>query len=108
MSRTSLACFLSLAAAAQGLLVGGAAGRPIVARPAQSRPGPAFMESAEDKEFAEWVRAKKIASGVDPDEDFAAGRNVEAGIFQVGGIIAIVVPVVAALWAYNEGYLTPQ
>ena len=34
------------------------------------------------------------------------GRDVLP--IQIGGLIAIVVPVVAALWAYNEGYLTPQ
>ena len=54
------------------------------------------------------MRQKKIASGVDPDEDFGSGRRNEATIYLVGGAIAILVPVIAGIWAYNEGYLTPQ
>ena len=66
------------------------------------------MKSKEDREFEEWVRKKKIASGVAPDEDFATGRAAESAIYQVGGAITILVPLIAGLWAYNEGYLTPQ
>ena len=43
------------------------------------------MKSQEDKEFEEWVRKKKIAAGVDPDEDFATGRQNEGRIYVVGG-----------------------
>ena len=64
------------------------------------------MES--DKEFEAWVRKKKIASGVDHDEDFSTGRRAESAIYTVGGAITILVPLIAGLWAYNEGYLTPQ
>jgi len=67
-----------------------------------------FMKSQEDLEFDEWARQKKIASGVDPDEDFGTGRRAESTIYLVGGLIAVLVPVIAGTWAYNEGYLTPQ
>ena len=43
------------------------------------------MKSQEDREFEEWKRNKMIASGVDPDEDFAGGRAVESSIYTVGG-----------------------
>jgi len=66
------------------------------------------MKSDEDKEFEEWVRQKKLASGVDPDEDFAGNRQVANAITAVGGIVTVVVPVILGLWAYNAGYLTPQ
>eukprot|EP00324_Dicrateria_rotunda_P004554 CAMPEP_0206160822 /NCGR_PEP_ID=MMETSP1474-20131121/7140_1 /ASSEMBLY_ACC=CAM_ASM_001110 /TAXON_ID=97495 /ORGANISM="Imantonia sp., Strain RCC918" /LENGTH=108 /DNA_ID=CAMNT_0053562403 /DNA_START=28 /DNA_END=354 /DNA_ORIENTATION=+ len=79
-----------------------------VASHAAIKPWPVSMKSQEDKEFEEWVRQKKIASGVDPDEDFAAGRGVESGIYTVGGLITVLVPLIAGIWAYNEGYLTPQ
>ena len=50
--------------------------------------GESFMKSKEDREFEEWARKKKIASGVDPDEDFASGRKAEGGIYAVGGACA--------------------
>ena len=56
------------------------------AQPVKPRHGSFNMKSQEDKEFEEWMRQKKIASGVDPDEDFAAGRSFEQSIFQVGGV----------------------
>jgi hypothetical protein len=62
--------------------------RQALARPAMHRPAGPFMKSQEDKEFEEWVRQKKIASGVDPDEDFAAGRQAESKIYLVGGACA--------------------
>ena len=104
-----LAALLALACLAlpcSALVVGRAAApaRPLAA----GRALPRMMPSKEDKEFEEWVRKKKIASGVDPDEDFATGRAAESAIYQVGGAITILVPLIAGLWAYNEGYLTPQ
>jgi hypothetical protein len=36
--------------------------------------------------LAQWARKKKIAAGVDPDEDFAAGREAESKIYVVGGV----------------------
>ena len=123
---------LAFLAAANGLVVGGIGQRSAVSRPVQPRlPVPAMVS---DKEFEEWARKKKIASGVDPDEDFGAGRRAESQIYVVGGAIparhrltllacrsrdtvlctpctgaiAILVPTIAAIWAYNEGYLTPQ
>jgi len=99
----ALACLMLPCSA----LVVGRATAP--ARPlAAGRAHPRMMPSKEDKEFDEWVRKKKIASGVDPDEDFATGRAAESAIYQVGGAITILVPLIAGLWAYNEGYLTPQ
>ena len=35
--------------------------------------------------LSQWARKKKIAAGVDPDEDFAAGREAESKIYVVGG-----------------------
>ena len=109
--------------------------------------------------LSQWARKKKIAAGVDPDEDFAAGREAESKIYVVGGapaaatlaacprtllpappalsrprplarcppliaalrselcaasflplagLITVLVPTIAGIWAYNEGYLTPQ
>lgn len=104
-------CLALLGSCASGLQLGGAPNNAAVRRfVTEQPPRPAFTMrmSKEDQEFEEWVRKKKIASGVDPDEDFAAGRKTESSIFAVGGIVAVVVPVVAGLWAYNEGYLTPQ
>ena len=69
---------------------------------------PFSMKTKEDKEFEEWVRQKKIASGVDPDEDFGAGRRAEGSIYLVGGLVTVLVPLISGIWAYNEGYLTPQ
>ncbi len=60
------------------------AGRGAIARPVVQRFS-STMKSQEDKEFEEWVRKKKIASGVDPDEDFGAGRRAEGSIYLVGG-----------------------
>ena len=79
-----LACLLQSAA---GFAVAGGQ-RLSLARPHAARPrveSTVHMKSQEDKEFEEWVRQKKIASGVDPDEDFAGGREVEGGIYLVGG-----------------------
>lgn len=56
------------------------------ARATLARPRPPIsMKSDEDREFEAWARKKKIASGVDPDEDFATGRQNEKGILQIGG-----------------------
>ena len=78
----ALVLFLQPAAA---LVVGSAGASPAVRTLQQVQAVPLHMKSQEDKEFEEWVRKKKIASGVDPDEDFAAGRAQERSIFQVGG-----------------------
>ena len=78
-----IACLFQLG---EGYVV--ASGRQAIARPhAGMRPRleTPNMKSQEDKEFEEWMRQKKIASGVDPDEDFAAGRSTEKSIFAVGG-----------------------
>ena len=77
------ACLL---AAADALVVGGGS-LTAVGRATSSRPlaRTFFMKSQEDKEFEEWARKKKIASGVDPDKDFAAGREAESSIYVVGG-----------------------
>ena len=36
---------------------------------------------------------------VDPDEDFAGGRRNEAKIYLVGGLIAVLVPLIGGIWA---------
>jgi hypothetical protein len=94
---------------AQSLVVGSAQRSPLaVGRPAAAlRPG-LTMKSKEDKEFEEWMAKKRAAAGVDATEDFGTSRRVESSIYAIGGAIAIAVPVIAGLWAYNEGYLTPQ
>lgn len=74
-------------AVSDALVVGGAAA-VTVRRAAPCRPQPQpqpSMKSQEDREFEEWKRNKMIASGVDPDEDFAGGRAVESSIYTVGG-----------------------
>ena len=45
----------------------------------------ALMKSKEDLEFEEWARQKKIAAGIDPDEDFGTSRRVESTIYLFGG-----------------------
>ena len=62
----------------------------------------------EDLEFEAWARQRKINSGIDPDEDFGQGRRNESTIYLFGGLIAVLVPLIGGIWAYNEGYLTPQ
>ena len=87
MATTTLRSLLALAflAAANGLVVGGTGQRSAISQPVKPRiPVPAFMDVS-DKEFEEWARKKKIASGVDPDEDFGAGRRAESTIYLVGG-----------------------
>ena len=106
-ARSVLLLALYLPALAQALVVGGAGGRLCITRPAM-RQAAYFMKSDEDKEFEEWVKKKRQAAGVDEAEDFGTGRRVEGTIYAVGGFITIAVPVIAGLWAYNEGYLTPQ
>lgn len=81
----------------------------MIARPVRPRLlAGALMKSKEDIEFEEWARQKKISAGVDPDEDFGTSRRVENTIYLFGGLITILVPVIAGTWAYNAGYLTPQ
>merc|ERR1719478_577208 len=94
--------------ACAGLVMGGATcgGARGLARPRLATTAPPFMKTQEDKEFEEWVRQKKIASGVDPDEDFGAGRRAEGTIYLIGGLVTVLVPVIAGIWAYNEGSLT--
>ena len=104
-----LAALLALACLARSVLCAGRRARRGAGAAARcGARAPAHDAGKEDKEFEEWVRKKKIASGVDPDEDFATGRAAESAIYQVGGAITILVPLIAGLWAYNEGYLTPQ
>jgi len=95
-------------AVSEAFVVGATAGRLTVAPCRPRSAHPFTMKSDEDKEFEEWVRQKKLASGVDPDEDFAGNRQVANAITAVGGIVTVVVPVILGLWAYNAGYLTPQ
>jgi hypothetical protein len=74
------------AASSSALVVGTPATTKLaVSHPAPARFGQTFMGSKEDKEFEEWARQKKIASGVDPDEDFATGRRAEGFIYAIGG-----------------------
>ena len=37
------------------------------------------------------MRKKRLAAGIDPDEDFGAGRRTESTFYLVGGVIAILV-----------------
>ena len=76
-----------LATAADALVVGGR-GVSSVRQAATPLAPFTIMKSQEDKEFEEWARKKKIAAGVDPDEDFAGGREVESNIYVVGGAVA--------------------
>ena len=87
MSAARLFVIACLATAADALVVGGR-GVSSVRKAATPLAPFTIMKSQEDKEFEEWARKKKIASGVDPDEDFAAGREVESNIYVVGGAVA--------------------
>ena len=87
MSTARLFVIACLATAADALVVGGR-GVSSVRQAATPLAPFTVMKSQEDKEFEEWARKKKIASGVDPDEDFAAGREVESNIYVVGGAVA--------------------
>lgn len=86
MSSSLRAVLIALLAGDVSALVAGApANRVAVVRPTSPRFGQTFMKSQEDKEFEEWMRQKKIASGVDPDEDFGSGRRAESLIYTIGG-----------------------
>ncbi len=52
------------------------------------------------------ARARMRAVG--SNDDFGSYRRIESTIYLFGGIITIVTPIVLGIWAYNEGYLTPQ
>lgn len=72
---------------------------------------PRVVMNEEDREYEEWVRQRKIKAGIDPDqtaEDVGNSRRAESAIYTVGGAITVLVPLIAGIWAYNEGYLTPQ
>lgn len=56
-----------------------------ITRASAARPRCIAPEMNEDKEFEEWARKKKIAAGIDPDQDFAADRQTESNIFTIGG-----------------------
>jgi hypothetical protein len=104
--RAPVALALFLASPATSLLVS-----PIISpSPAVgvARPHVALMKSQEDIEYENWVKNKKLKAGIDTKEDFGASRRTESSIYLVGGLITVVVPTVAAIWAYNEGLLTPQ
>ena len=128
-----LLCVLCLLASSSAFLVG-SPGRHAMARPqSTTRCASCSMgKSKEDLEFEEWVRKKKLAAGVDPDEDFGTGRKAEKGIYLAGGensqmmfatashplrsaldlvctgLVTVLVPIIAGTWAYQNGYLTPQ
>lgn len=106
-----LAFLLALLPVADCLIVG-ATSRNAIMQPVRPRlAAHPFMGKEEDKEYEEWVRKKRIAAGINPDqtaEDVGAGRRAEGTIYAVGGAITVLVPLIAGIWAYNEGYLTPQ
>jgi len=81
---TSLLLLLSLWEVV-GLVVNAPSLRAVSQPRSHQRSTPPFMKSQEDKEFEEWARQKKIKSGIDPDEDFGAGRRAERTIFAGGG-----------------------
>ena len=100
MQRLVLGAVLALCLAeAAALAIGGRAALAVQRRPAAPARSLPSMKSQEDKEFEEWVRKKKLASGVDPDEDFSASRSFSETLLGAGGVIAIVVPTVLAIWA---------
>lgn len=83
MRTASLLLVALYCAASEAFVV--SAGR-LTAAPCRPRSAHPFtMKSEEDKEFEEWVRQKKLASGVDPDEDFGQSRRVANTITAVGG-----------------------
>ena len=106
MHKLLLIAVLCLPEAARSFAVGGRAA--LVGRRQPTTAPHTLITMGSDKEFEEWARQKKIASGVDPDEDFGASRRFSQTLLAGGGVIAVVVPTLLAIWAYNEGYLTPQ
>mmetsp|Transcript_870 Transcript_870/g.1444 ORF Transcript_870/g.1444 Transcript_870/m.1444 type:complete len:109 (+) Transcript_870:69-395(+) len=68
-----------------------------------------FRMLSEDEEYEIW-KAKKLGNvkKLGSDENFGEYRRTESTIYAVGGLITVLVPVIAGIWAYNEGYLTPQ
>lgn len=51
---------------------------------------------------------EKRMKAVGSDSNFGQYRRIESAIYLVGGLITIITPIVLGIWAYNEGYLTPQ
>jgi len=45
---------------------------------------------------------------VGSNSNFGQYRRIESFIYLIGGLITIITPIVLGIWAYNEGYLTPQ
>jgi len=76
---------------------------------AVGRRAPTLRMLTEDEEFEEFKRKKLGAvKRLGSDENFGEYRKVENNIYKVGGAITILVPLIAGIWAYSEGYLTPQ
>ena len=105
MHKLLLVAVLCLPEAAQSFALGSRAALVPQRQPTLSQ---RLITMGSDKEFEEWARQKKIASGVDPDEDFGASRRFSQTLLAGGGVIAVLVPTLLGIWAYNEGYLTPQ
>ncbi|KAL1530765.1 hypothetical protein AB1Y20_001663 [Prymnesium parvum] len=110
-SSISVALVLLLAEPFQALVVSPSAAPRAVSQlmSFRSRPrGVPFMLT-EDEEYEEFKRKKLgLVKELGSDENFGTYRRVESGIYIIGGAITILVPVIAGIWAYNEGYLTPQ
>merc|ERR1719499_641791 len=112
MSLISISLLVALLGSAQALVLSPAvpvqALRAPVANVQLARPM-TFKMLTEDEEFEEFRRRKLGAvKELGSDENFGSYRRVEGAIYTVGGAITILVPIIAGIWAYNEGYLTPQ
>eukprot|EP00967_Tisochrysis_lutea_P096087 scaffold140513_cov39-Tisochrysis_lutea.AAC.1 len=64
------------------------------------QPAPVMEKLTKEQE----ARMKAVGS----DSNFGQYRRIESAIYLVGGLITLITPIVLGIWAYNEGYLTPQ
>merc|ERR1719201_2106021 len=96
------AILVACLASASALVVGGAPRQ--LAHPALR---PAF-ERAEPLIMRKDGIQKESLDRVGSNENFGTYRRIESITYLVGGVITVTVPLVLAIWAYNEGYLTPQ
>ncbi len=101
MSQSSLVVtLLALVSSAEGLVLGPAARPPAPRAAFKGFERPIHMMARKDD--------GPNLDAVGSNKDFGTYRRIEGITYLFGGIITIGVPIILGIWAYNEGYLTPQ
>mmetsp|Transcript_8147 Transcript_8147/g.16094 ORF Transcript_8147/g.16094 Transcript_8147/m.16094 type:complete len:118 (-) Transcript_8147:847-1200(-) len=74
----------------------------LISHSAQSTRSSPIFAKTDDEKMKERMRA------VGSNENFGTYRRIENSIYLVGGLVTVLTPIILGIWAYNEGYLTPQ